>query len=265
MKKAVFLNNERKKIIQFSKICFFLFLFTGCGLEEFPYLNAPVQPFRTRLYSDSAPEEQYFSFLTQENENPGINLLGTEVYYKIYNNISTLNSVQNSINSLNSSTNSTSAAAALKDTYSYKPLKLSNGNITPLIKKEGSNNKYVYIRLTDKNNESLKSAICVDSVPISLFENGKTPQLQYEGEPVYPRRYIDSKLTFNFGCDNVESDKIPNKDDEDVKWSDTFTEEHKWYVDMYAVTVGINTSTWTEYYSEVLPLGSVTIVEGENN
>lgn len=267
MKRADFRNIKKNRFFLISGICFFLLLIAGCGLEEFPVLEQPSSVSGETSYLSSDYTKRYFSFRTSEANNSAsstLNFRGTEVYYKIYNNLSTMASAQNAINTLNTSTNSTAAATAIKETYAYKTLKLSEGSITPLIRSKG-HTQYVYIRLTDYNDEMFRSAICVNSENESIEMYKDEYSLQYEGKKVYPRRSFDSKYTFNFGGENTETDKVPKEGDEDVNWSSTPTEQGKWYIDVYAVSVAMNTTTWTEYYSTVLHLGSITIVEGENN
>src|SRR5574344_1019152 len=251
--------------------CFFLAFTSSCGLDSYYVLDAPLSDGHTAEYSTTDYTSKYFSFLTYENgtnadyltSSSEFKFLGTEVYYKIFNNYDTMVSYQSAVSSLNSTSYYSSAAEKMIDTQGYKPLRLSTGSITPLIKATGSN-KYVYIRLTDYDtSDDFQQGICVGGSAMKSYDS--TNALQYNGTAVFPRRYINSKYTFNFGdTSNTETGKVPAKGDEDVCWSDTTTTEGTWYVHMYAVSLGRDT-TYTTSYSLVLHLGSVSIIQGSTN
>ncbi|MBQ2481529.1 MAG: hypothetical protein II516_09795, partial [Treponema sp.] len=80
------------------------------------------------------------------------------------------------------------------------------------------------------------------------------------GQPVMPRRYINSNYGFNFGQD--DNNPLPKNGDADVNYSSSSSDSGTWYVDMYAVSVGRDTSYSTSY-SKVLFLGSVKIQESD--
>ena len=63
---------------------------------------------------------------------------------------------------------------------------------------------------------------------------------------------------------STEFNPLPVSGDEDVDWQTSVPEgdEGKWFVDMYAVTVGRD-ATFTYSYSRVLHLGSVTINQSD--
>lgn len=270
MRKAVILRKNNIQKLFLLGGCFFLFSVTGCGLETYPYLDEPIWRKSEATYSSTDFALNYFAFSTNVSpNNKDYNVKGVEVYYKIFNSLSRMNSLQSTISSQNSTGN---AANTLINSQNYKPLKISNGSYTPLIKAKNDDGtfqeKFVYIRLTDKNQDAFKAAICVTTDGNHLTMNDDDYALKYNGQKVYPRRNIDQSYTFNFGGDNPETDKVPQKDDEDVEWSDSHSEEDeegRWYVDMYAVCVGVDTTTWTSFYSDVLHLGSVSIYEGEDN
>jgi hypothetical protein len=264
--------NRERLVFKFSLSvsCFFLCLLTlsGCGLEVVDtVLEEPRSDGHNAYYSSSDFTSRYFSFMTYE-KSPNVSsstfkFLGTAVYYKIFNNYSTMISYQSAVSTLNTDSNYTSAIEKMTDTQGYKQLKISYGSITPLIKASGSN-KYVYIRLTNYGSSiDYGQGICVGDAIMTLYspENALT----YNAVVVYPRRNINSSYTFNFGGSNSSTDVVPKSTDDDVCWSSTTSESGKWYVDMYAVSEGLETDTWTVSYSQLLHLGSITIVEGENN
>lgn len=250
-----------------SVSCFFLLLTLSCGLDTYPYLYAPSTVHQAD-YSFSDYLANYFSFYTADSKNndlTAVTFKGTEVYYKIFNNYSTMTTYQNAVVTLIDDEDYTSAAEKIIETQGYKTIKLSTGSISPIIKQDNGNDRYVYIRLTDYNDDELKAGICLNSSEsMSVYDEAYA--LKYNGTVVYPRRNISSKYyTFNFGGDSTDTDVVPKEGDADVCYSSTASESGTWYVSMYALSVGIDTSTWTKYYSKPILLGSVSILEGEKN
>lgn len=245
------------------KLSFFLFaaiFICACGLDTFYYVDSPVYDGHLASYSSSDTLFDYFSCRTTE-ESPSENqymfgsseciFLGTEIYYRIYNNVSTMLSAESSIESMASdSASASSSASYLIDTKGYKPLKLSRGAIFPLIKAGSSpQNKFVYIKLTDSE------PICISTYgAMNIYTPGN--ELEIDGQPVYPRRYIDSSKGFSFGL--YDDNPVPLQTDEDVTWSDTATEDGVWYVDMYAVSIARDVN-YTMQYSRPYLMGSVSI------
>lgn len=291
----------------------FLLKLSGCGLEEFYYLEPPRTDGHTAYSTTQDKTTNYFSFITTESgfnasyikNSPSyagseFECLGTEVYYKIYNASSSVSSVADRISSLNSSTSSsTSAAEYLTETAGYKTLRLFPKDDTPLITATGQN-RYVYIRLSDYGTEfDFKNVVRVGDKGMKSWEpryekvengeedkdneeddddeNSKKKNI-YEENPAldptwvgFPRRHLDSDYGFNFydgykSNDNYNTDPKPNgpvplSGDDDVRL-DTADESGIWYVDMYAATIG-HDSTYTYSYSKVLHLGTITIDESD--
>lgn len=250
----------------------FLLLLEACGLDTFYYLDPPITDGHTSYYTTEDGIYRYFSFVTNEESSLGDNdqyfsssselvFLGTEVYYKIYNNYSTMVSAENAIDSLNSSSSNYAAAAeSLIESRGYKPLKFSSGSFIPLVEAGSSpNNRHVYIRLNDYGTEvDYSKGICISSQPMDRYSPADA--LMHNGQPVMPRRYINSNYGFNFGQD--DNNPLPKNGDADVNYSSSSSDSGTWYVDMYAVSVGRDTSYSTSY-SKVLFLGSVKISEGD--
>lgn len=250
----------------------FLLLLEACGLDTFYYLDPPITDGHTSYYTTEDGIYRYFSFVTNEESSLGDNdqyfsssselvFLGTEVYYKIYNNYSTMVSAENAIDSLNSSSSNYAAAAeSLIESRGYKPLKFSSGSFIPLVEAGSSpNNRHVYIRLNDYGTEvDYSKGICISSQPMDRYSPADA--LMHNGQPVMPRRYINSRYGFNFGQD--DNNPLPKNGDADVNYSSSSSESGSWYVDMYAVSVGRDTSYSTSY-SKVLFLGAVKISEGD--
>ena len=68
----------------------FLLLFS-CGLDVYYFVEPPFNS--SVIVNPSDPGEQYFSFTSADAKAGGnFKFLGTDVYYKIYSNLSTLQS-----------------------------------------------------------------------------------------------------------------------------------------------------------------------------
>ena len=131
--------------------------FCSCGLDVVLSVEEPTTKYNTTYYNTDDGGNWFIDFETKEtgaNQSiEGGKFLGTEVYYKIYNNYSNLVSHNSAINSVNTTSNGTAAATKLTDTYSYKKLLLkartANGivqsNYSVFVPSENSNRK-VYFR-----------------------------------------------------------------------------------------------------------------------
>ncbi len=248
---------------------FSLFFTVSCGLDNFYYLDSPFSDGHSVSYTNSDAVQDYFSCVTNEEAGTGGNnvffgsasdftFLGTEIYYKIYNNYNKMISVESSVSSMVTSSSSyTAAAEYLLHTAGYKPLALSYGSISPLIKAGSSpQNKYVYIRLSPYGTDvPYQAGICVSTTRLTEYDPDSA--LKFNGHPVYPRRY-GSSFGFNFSSSDVSSNPVPSQDDSDVTYSSTESSSGTWYVDMYAITVGRDTS-YSLSYSHPYLMGSVAI------
>ncbi|MBQ9539559.1 MAG: hypothetical protein IJU95_09835, partial [Treponema sp.] len=141
------------------------------------------------------------------------------------------------------------------DSYGYKTLSLSSGiTPSPLIAQKGV---YVYIRLSDYNTSSspdYKAVICTSSSKMTRFESSATVI-------GLPRRYVNSSYGFDFGKDS--SNPLPSSSDSDY-YALSATASGSYYVDLYAFTVGKDTSDDSMSYSGAVHLGSVTISTSDN-
>lgn len=257
---------KKLNLFYISIFCICLFLCPGCGLETLYYLDAPFQRQTNPTVSDSGDAasytEAYFDFYTNENQKVDENLkyLGTAVYYKIYNSYSTMNSHISSVSSISSSTNSSSAFPRLQS-YGYQELgtKDMNGNernISPLIPAESSNQRVV-IRLTNYQEPDQSSA--------EWNEYAYRAKIVINNVEKYVPMRNDSTKSFDFGRKNSSGDyDKPKSGEDDVNYG-TASKDDVYYVTLYAVAVGRDNS-FTNYYSNVLYLGSVAInVSEENN
>ncbi len=230
------------------------FLFFSCGLDTYIVMDSPISVGYEANYESIDAANHYFQFTTNETGGypSGFNFLGTEVYYKIYNNATSLLSEKESLISISEKTEtSAKAATSLIETYSFKTLKIENYNSSPLIAENGKN-RVVTIRLTNYQNlEEFSARVLVDGDYI--FGNAKN------SKPVR----TDGTHTFDFGrtgeydSEPVSTDNSVSTGIGDVKYG-SFTSEKKWYVSMFAVAVGRD-GTYTNYYSNILYLGAVPI------
>lgn len=252
MKRAIHLYR-----LSFFAVISFLFL-AACGLDTY-YTIDPPRIVHAAEYNSADYDNNYFEFVTASGSSTSdFVFLGTGVYYRIYADSSTMLSRQASISAVNN-TSDYSAAAQRMIGYGYEELRRADGVYSPLV---GSTSTDVEIRLTnyhetetdgDGNQSGYPSYINVGGTQVGV-----------------PRRVVTTSgvaQTFDFGraddskyaVDGVDSSKVnaaPASGDEDFE-SGSPTDK-KYYVDMYAVSVGRD-STYTMYYSNVLHLGSVTI------
>lgn len=256
-----------KKLNFFNISIFFvcLFLFPCCGLEEYYVLEAPYQKFSSPDASTGSSgldfTGTYFGFYTNDSDNStssasAFKYMGTAVYYKIYNNYSTMNSQISAVSSISSSTNYSSAFPRLQS-YGYQELGVEGRNVSPLIPASGGKNQKVFIRITNyqepaKNSDKWKDYAYRAKIVVD------------NDEKYIPMRQDNTK-SFDFGRKNSNGDyDKPKSGEDDVNYSSTASEDDIYYVALYAVAVGYDNS-FTNYYSNVLYLGSVPINAAEED
>lgn len=242
------------KRINLTKIFFSLivmiysFLCISCGLDVYYILEPP------ELEGSPADNalSRVFTFRTNDAGNSSMDIfIGTSVFYKIYNNQSSLTSDQISISSSN--TQYSDSGYNKLSSLGYQQLVLST-DVDPLIEKS-TVNRSIEIRLftegsTDNpylagvkvSGNYLKDG-SANAIPLRI--NDKTFQLYSTNKTTTVNNY-------------VYTNTIPLNSDEDVKYSTTFTTDDTWYVNAYAVSVG-RTSTFTLKYSQLTALGSIVI------
>ena len=254
-------------------------LFLGCGLEVVNYLSPPANSYNTPTYNTDY-DRRYFEFETNENQSSA-GYIGTAVYYKIYNNYSTMTSRNSSIDSLASSTNEAAAAKQMIESYGYKELGTNNGTKSPLIDATASNQR-VYIRLTNyyettskafiaeiryRSNSNSNASWTYVGVPLRIG-NRQTFDFGRKEDEIADNSSVSSSLSVA-GAGTVVKNATPTEDEKtsvgDVEYG-TFsdTDKNEWYVDLYAVAVGQD-EYLTNFYSKVLHLGAVPIDASEDN
>lgn len=214
-----------------------------------------------REYTNSDATLSYFEFYASGNSNAGNSeflYIGTTVYYKIYSNVSSMLSHHKSILAVNNS-NDYSAAAERMIGYGYQELNTNMGNVSPLVPK-GMEGYYVRIRLTNYYED-------IDASNAARIEI--CPSKNVAAVATYiPRRSRGANYSFDFGrrgktgYDTSIKYDAPASGDEDFNGS--VPSDNKYYVAMYAVSLGRDT-TFTNYYSNVTYLGSMTINAGNEN
>ena len=228
----------------FITICL-IFLFAGCGIEAGYYSLS--EPSASHSPSGTDQEaENYWEFTVPHNYNETTYsgyYKGVVVYYKIYNNISTMNSHISAIYTANDNTNSTQTYdneggfnKLNSSSYAYKRL-YTSGDVEFLNLNKSSDVR-IKIRLVDEGDFD-------KSIFIAGSDTG-----------VYPYRSskYDNKQSFEF-----DSDYYPKSGDEDaVIDTEKADEEGKWYINAYAVCIAQNDEFQT-YHSRLCHLGYITI------
>ncbi len=250
-------NFFRKLVIFFSLVvmCFFSI---SCGLDVYyilyPPSNAKVVDENTEALN------RFFSFRTNDIENTSMSIYtGTSVIYKIYNTLPKLISESSSISNYNDEFSEKGYNRAIA--LGYQQLAISNNDF-PLIAKDSSD-RSVEIRLFTEGfvSDPYEAGIKVSGqyimdgydIAIPLRENETTFSF-----------YSSEKDTIVNG--HIYDNVIPNQEDIDVSYvslSDP-EQENVWYVNAFAVSVGM-TSDFAYKYSELEPLGYIVIKESDFN
>ena len=218
--------------------CLILFNLS-CGLDTFYVIDSPTNVIHKPDCSSIDYSDNYFDFYTVDKEYDTLKFLGTDVYYKIYKSSSRLNSEADDLITLaNKSDSTTGAAERMIQSYKFQPLRASGHAADSVLIPTVESNQRVVIRL---NTYTLYPA----QITIDGGDN--------IGIPV---RNLPARPGFNFKSN--DSDTIPKSEDVDVNTSGTSTDNNIWFVSMFAVAIGQD-STYSPVYSNVLYLGSVRI------
>ena len=244
----------KKNLILIIEIFFsacLIFFNTSCGLDEYYTINGPSS-IHCPVYTSSdiiSYENRYFEFSTNSSDESvgDFNLDGTDVYYKIYSNLSTCASEYSALNTLtNSTSTAASSASSMINSYKFQKLKINGSSEDTFVSHDGQS-KSVRIRLTTylqvPTSDDYTASVRVDDVN--------------QGVPV---RYYGSRY-FDF-VRNTTSYYAPlpraTSYEDDVSSSTSVTASGLWYVTLYAVTVG-HDATFTTYYSPIVHLGTLAI------
>lgn len=201
-----------------------LFLLFSCGLDVYFFLEAPINSSDIKNPLDNS--QQFFSFTTNDSFNTdvslvgNVNFLGTQVYYKIYNDLETLKNQKIVIDDSNNS----DLGFTRLNFYDFQKLSCSVYS-DPLIKQSNTlSNQNVRIRLKDDVVES--AGIYIDGIKKGL-----------------PCRFDQSSFQ------NNEGEAFSG-----IDVNESSTGDGSYYILMYAVSVGsVNLSQ--RIYSSILSLG----------
>lgn len=255
-------------------VIFGIFVFS-CGLEEVLTIDDPVVTYNDPVYSSADPLTWYFNFAPSSDN--GEFFLGTEVYYKIYNNYSDLVSQRSAILSVNSATNSSAAATRMIETYTYQTLGTSKDtdNIVFVPADVGTGRMVIRLKTyqdglgtvpTDTTSEEYKTYLKNLETRYNFVACiGQLEGTEYVYKDYIPMRNGNAKSFdfFDYNETNNGVNVVPVFGDTDYKHNSSFSEENCYYVQMFAVGVAIDTTTVSNSYSLVLNLGSVPIRKGE--
>ncbi len=238
----------------FCIVCWASF-FANCGLDTVISINEPTLTKNNPLYSSDDYLTWYFSFTTNER-NQQDSFVGTEIYYKIYNNYSNLVSQRNAIISVNTTSNGTAAASKMIDTYTYQPLgTYPVSGASPFIETNGTNKDVVLRLKTYTGNESY-SGDDIESFRACV-------KISSELQSYVPYRNGNTKSFDFFDDDNDDNAKTrdvePEDGDSDFYYSSSPSSSDTYYVQLFAVGVAFDSDNLSNTYSLVLDLGSVPI------
>ena len=262
----IFVGSKRSLIKKtfFKKLFCLLPLYSllSCGLDSILTIDPPIVTYNDPLYSSADFTTWYCSFLTTETSNLNLssaNFLGTDVYYKIYNNYSSLNSQRSAILAVNSASNNTASADVMINTYGYKQLGMNPSlGYSVFVPYTGLNRqvKFRIKKYTGSTDSDLGAYISLDG---GFLTSGD--------KFVVPFRYGNTK-SFDF-FDDDEDDVYRNRDvepssgDSDYNYSSSASASNTYYVQFFAVAAAFDTENCGMAYSLVLNLGSIPIIKGK--
>lgn len=220
--------------------CLFFF---ACGIPVYYVIEPPVAEHIFSYESENLTADSFFSFICPYNsssENSEFKLSGTDVYYRIYNNLEDMNADISSINSRNSEYSDSGYRRMFE--LNYKQLGLESEE-TPVVKRHNTTRE-VRLRLCNDPVYSAELYDVTNDTFISVPTRNRASVIGTEDMS------FDFHLTSN----------LPVKEDQDTKFREGYDNEGAWYVNLYAVTVGRDSSLAYQY-SSLLHLGSLKIEE----
>lgn len=236
-----------RKKSSFFVMCLIFLSFFSCGLSVYYFIEPS---YNVATPSPDNPSNNYFTFSTadiannEQSDTGEITYFGTDVYYKIYNNLNTLTSNTSAINTTN--TEYTENGFNKMYSYGYQQLRTSRGILPAIpnaknISGAGFSNWSVNIRLTKEG---------VYRPLITLVNNITTIS------DIIPYRFDESNFIFS-------QNYTPTESDMDYQMSTEFTTENTWYVNAYAVSTAMDT-TLSTVHSQLCYLGYVKIQRQSN-
>ncbi len=220
--------------------CLFFF---ACGIPVY-YVIEPPQADHIPTADTGDISEKYFSFIcpySSSTNNSEFLLLGTEIYYRIYDTRSDMESDISSISGRN--TEYSEDGYRRMTELGYKEMRSSTGD-TPIIRKVTSS-RTIRVRLCSEG-----------TYPAAIYDETNDPTLS---APISVPLRIDTISTAGGNASfNFNSNYKPSSDDSDTKAKSGDQSNNTWYVNLYAVSVGRDLS-FAQHYSSVLHLGNLEI------
>ena len=219
--------------------CLFFF---ACGIPVY-YVIEPPQTEHIPTADTEDASQKYFSFTcpySSSTDNSEFLLLGTAIYYKIYDTRSDMESDITNISGRN--TEYSEDGYRRMTELGYRELKSSTAD-TPIIRKITSS-RTIRVRLCSEGGYSA-----------AIYDETNDPTLSV---PLSVPLRIDTISTA--GGDksfNFTTNYKPSSDDSDAKIrSEELDYNGPWYINLYAVSVGRDLS-FAQHYSSVLHLGNI--------
>lgn len=218
-----------KLILCTFSVCFF----SACGLDVFYILEPPVF-IRTSVGDDAI--NRYYIFRTQEVANMVAEyqdiFLGTEIYYKLYNSRSRMQSDTSQISAANTA-NSQNGADRMISSLNYQKMMLKDTPQEILIERTGTNR----------------------DIELRLYREGDKTEKPGDTQPYFKIDGVDQGIPMRYN--NKAFDDVDEFTGSDVD-STTGDSPDKWYITAYAVSTGMNTELQT-FYSQVVHLGEIEV------
>ncbi len=238
-----------------ARICFAgLFLaFIACGIEVYIYLE-PVTTYINKPSSAADEALNYVAFVTSDGANDSDYFKGFEIYYRIYNNLTTLNSDVSAIDSYSEDTDTQALAYSyLISTKSYSRLTAVNRLTDMPLIPSASANRAVYIRIYNATS-GYTAGVKVYELASNQSDSENGTLIADYGSP---RRTISSlsqntnKYTFQF--------EYIVSGDSDYSYG-TATSEGTLYVQFYVMAYGYDES-FSSIYSVPYNIGYIALTE----
>ena len=218
--------------------CLFFF---ACGIPVYYVIEPPQSEYLPD--SDAIePDRRYFGIIcpySSSSDNSDITLMGTAIYYKIYNSREDMNSDISSISGRNTEY-SEDGYRRMTD-LGYQAMGCDTG-ASPIIKKVQST-RTIEVWLCDEGTN-----------PVGIYNATADPKTKLS---IPYRTGVGSSGSGNMSF-NFTSSYHPEEGDTDYKYSSSPTNEGDWYINLYAVTVGIDISQ-SQQYSSLLHMGNLTL------
>ncbi len=225
--------------VLFITYVLFSLLSLSCGLKIFYAIDPPVSAQRPNQADGEvlssiviSENEQVFQFVAQDLSTSLFLNPGTDIYYRIYSNQIDLQDDAKIINDANDEDTNNGWKELIN--LNYKKIK-SNENTTRLIDQFGGR---ITMRLSDTESQT------------SFIQPGTSIPLRNDDE------------FFHFDTELHQSDEayqLPQEGDSDFDFK---SGSSYFFVNAYAVSVGMDSSTFQEVQSEILSLG-FTAYEGD--